>query len=172
LTTPLFGYSLDIDIAPAAGATGAVSVDLSLTNFFDSMNLITAAGATRDPLFSAISDTGDGGAFLSTNTADLSTVTASAGFNDVLAELVFTSTADASGDFTVSLGPVSALSDALGFPVAFTFAPLTITVGAASPPPPPPPGQIVPLPTPFALTLAGLTPVALLRRRRNLHFTE
>ena len=154
--TPLFGYSLAIDIVALSGSTGSVSVDTSLTNFFDSQNLITAAGLTRDPSFSLILPSGVNGAFISTNTSDGSTVLATPGVNDVLAQLFFKASADASGQFAIQLGAGSALSDGQGFPVAFDFAPGTITIQS---------GPIVPLPAPVALGAAGLLGVATRRRR-------
>jgi len=160
-TTPLLGYSLIVDITATAGATGSVTVDLGLTNFFDSFNLITAAGASRDPDFSVIAGTGDGEAFISTNTSDLSTVMATPGVNDVLAQVFFRASADASGEFLITLGAGSALSDAARFAVPFSFEPMTIIVGDGTP--------IIPLPAPAALALAGLSPLAVRRRRRGTH---
>ena len=117
-STPLFGYSLRFEVTPLAGASGAITIDTALTNFFDSHNLITAGGAQRDPLFSVILSTPNG-AFLSTNTDDLSTVIASPGVNDVLAQLVFSASADAIGMFEYRVIAGSALSDAFGSPVAY-----------------------------------------------------
>lgn len=141
-----------------AGATGSVSVDVSLTNFFDSQNLITAAGLTRDPSFSLILPSGVNGAFISTNTNDGSTTLATSGVNDVLAQLFFSASADASGQFAIQLGAGSALSDGQGFAVDFDFTPGTITVQN---------GPVVPLPTPVALGAVGLLGVATRRRRAS-----
>lgn len=125
-TTPLFGYSLDVDLLPGLGASGQVLANIGLTNFFDTRNLITAGGATRDPMFSDILGPGDGGVFITTNTDDGSTVLAIDGVNDVLAQVFFDVSADAFGDFTLRLGPASALSD-IGGDVSFGFSPATIT---------------------------------------------
>lgn len=126
-TAPLFGYSLDVDLLPETGASGQVTANIDLTNFFDTRNLITAAGATRDPMFSDILGPGDGGVFITTNTDDGSTVLAVDGVNDVLAQVFFDVSPDAFGDFTILLGPASALSD-IGGDVLFDFSPATITV--------------------------------------------
>ena len=131
-TTPLFGYSLDIDIVPAAGATGSVTVNVGLTNFFEVRNLITAGGAELDPLFSVILDTGDGGVFVSANTADGSTVLAVDDVNDVLVEVFFEASPDAGGDFMIELGPGSALSDGSGFAVPFAFTAGLVVAGGQS----------------------------------------
>ncbi len=131
-TTPLFGYSLDIDIVPAAGATGSVTVNVGLTNFFEVRNLITAGGAVLDPLFSVILDTGDGGVFVSANTADGSTVLAVDDVNDVLVEVFFEASPDADGDFMIELGPGSALSDGSGFAVPFAFTAGVVVAGGQS----------------------------------------
>ena len=131
-TTPLFGYSLDIDIVPAAGATGSVTVNVGLTNFFEVRNLITAGGAELDPLFSVILDTGDGGVFVSANTADGSTVLAVDDVNDVLVQVFFEASPDAGGDFMIELGPGSALSDGSGFAVPFAFTAGLVVAGGQS----------------------------------------
>ena len=94
-STPLFGYSLDIDVVPDSDAAGVLSANIDLTNFFDDRNLITAGGATRDPLFSDIMGTGDGGVFITTNTDDGSTLLAVVGVNDVLAQVFFDVSAEA-----------------------------------------------------------------------------
>jgi len=137
---PLFGYSLGVRMVPNAGAVGAVSANVGLTNFYDAQNLITAGGAVRDPFFSDISGTAEG-VFITTNTDDLSTVTAVDGINDVLAQVYFDISADALGDFAIELGDATALSDGAGFPVSFEYTPATI--------------RVVPEPATFALLLTG-----------------
>lgn len=126
-TTPLFGYSLDIRIMPLDGAVGTITVDTATTNFFDSRNLVTAGGFTRDPIFSVIQSTADG-VFISTNSADLSTVTAAPGLNDALAQVFFRASAGALGEFQVRFGSGTALSDGLGSPVTHMTQSLSITV--------------------------------------------
>ncbi len=60
-STPLLGYSLDVDIMPIADAVGAVTADVSATNFYDGLqNLITEGGSELHPDFSVIIDPGDG----------------------------------------------------------------------------------------------------------------
>ena len=125
--TPVFGYSLEIEIVPLEGSMGTLTVDTVATNFFDSRNLISQGGAMRDAMFSVIQPT-EVGVFISTNTADLSTVTAAPGVNDALAQVVFAASADAFGDFEVRFGSGTALSDGLGFPVEHATQTLTITV--------------------------------------------
>lgn len=143
--TPIFGYSLDVDVLPTQDAVGTVTVDVASTNFFDVRNLITAGGAVRDPQFSWIIDPGDGGVFISTNTEDGSTLLPVEGVNNVLAQVVFDVSADAFGDFTIDLGPATALANA-----DFDFAPGTITV----------------VPEPGMLTL-GVLGIGLLALRRR-----
>jgi len=128
-TTPLFGYSLDVDVIPEPGAVGTVIAHVGLTNFYLSQNLIEASGtASLDPLFSVILDPGDDGVFISANTDDGSTVTATAGVNDVLAEVYFSALPGSQGTFRIELGPASALSDGEGVPVAFGFVAGSIDV--------------------------------------------
>ena len=129
-TTPLLGYSLDLDVAPVGVVVGSAVANVGLTNFFDARNLITAGGAIRDPFFSSIIDPADGGVFLSTITQDLSTVLAVDGVNDVLAQIFFDISLNAQvGDtFEISFGAATALSDASAFPVAFTLVSGTIVV--------------------------------------------
>jgi len=152
VSTPLFGYSLDLNLAPVLPMnTGVVTVDVGATNFFPARNLIAAGGATLDPVFSVILSDGMGGVFISANTDDGSTVLPVAGVNDVLTELVFTISADALGEFTFVLGPGSALSDAQGFPVPFDGGSVTITV--------------VPAPSVAVASLLSVGVLALRRRR-------
>lgn len=130
--TPLFGYSLDVQLAGLGGASG-LAINIDETNFFDARNLITAAGEARDPVFSIIRGTPDGGVFISTNTESGMEVLAHPDVNDVLAELVFDAAPDALGDFEITLGTGTALSTALGEPVPFTPTTLTINVVPAPP---------------------------------------
>ena len=101
---PLVGYSLEVTAVADAGAAGSVTADPASTNFFDQRNLITAGGATRDPLFSVIQDNGSGGVTVDTVTADFSAVLAVDDMNDVLAQVFFDVPLDALGDFTIQLG--------------------------------------------------------------------
>lgn len=152
ITTPLFGYSLEITPAAEARSSNlsSVGVDLDATNFFPGRNFILAGGGTLDPSFSVIQDNGSGGVFISTNTADLSAILAAAGVNDVLAEVVFTAGADALGDFVFEVGPATALSDTGGFPVDYVSETLTIRV----------------IPAPMAVGVLGIAALATTRRRR------
>ncbi len=124
----LFGYSLDIDIAPVGAATGSLVPNVSLTNFFDARNLISAGGAMRDGFFSVIEGSADGGVFISTNTNDLSAVFPVPGVNDVLAELVLDASTDAAGEFRIEFGSGTALSDTAGMPIAFASSSATVMI--------------------------------------------
>jgi hypothetical protein len=150
-TAPLFGYSLDLNLlADVSGTrTGSTVINTDASNFFDQKNLITAGGGTRDQIFSVMLGDGSGGAFISTNSNDGSVFMAEAGVNDVLAEIVFDISADASGVFVFDLGPGSALSDANGFPVDFTGIGLELNV----------------VPSPGALSLPCVAFLAARRRR-------
>jgi len=127
---PLLGYSLDLNLQspPAPGTQGTATVDAGATNFFQVQNLFTAAGATLDPIFSIIESDGAGGVFVNAIATDLSTATPVPGVNDVLAQVVFTISPDAVGEFVFGLGPLTALSDAEGFPVPFTGESFTLRV--------------------------------------------
>lgn len=135
--TPIFGYSVDIDIVQDLDTEGLLSANAELTNFFDERNLITAGGATRDPEFSQILSTSDGGVFITTNTADDSTVMAVPGVNDVLAEVFVDVPLDAKGEFRIELGPASTIGEA-----GFSYESATIIV--------------VPEPTALTLLLIGM----------------
>src|SRR5262249_55050439 len=111
---PLLGYSLNIHVVPDAFATGSLTVDLGLTNFYPARNLFTAARVLLDPVVSQIIDTGDGGLFINAISANLSTVVAAPNVNDVLAQVYLDVSANATGDFSLQLGPATALSDANG----------------------------------------------------------
>ena len=144
---PLFGYSLAF--GRVSGDAGMVVADASASSLEGPRNLITAAGKLLDPVFTTIQPAADDGVFISTNTADFSTVESVEGVNDMLAEIVFTIDEDALGDFVFDLGPGSALSDAAGFPVDFVSVPVTLRV----------------LPAPA--TAAAVLSVAVLTRRRR-----
>lgn len=151
ISIPLFGYSLALRPIDNGGLPqlGSVSIDVDASNFFEPRNVIVAGGKDLHPTFTLITGQADGGAFFSTNTADFSTVLVQPGVNDVLAEVVFTVGSDALGTFVFDLGPASALSDALGFPIAFQSLGMTMVV--------------IPSPASIALLLAGGVYV---RRRR------
>jgi len=106
---------------------GAVGV-ASQSTFLDDRNLITAGGAVRDSVFSSILGQPDGGVFVTAITEDLSTVISTPGVNDALARIAIAISPDAFGDFHVSVGEGTALSDAEGFPVPFDSESVTITV--------------------------------------------
>jgi hypothetical protein len=127
-TTPLMGYTVEAFATPQSGAIGDVSANVAQTNFYDQQNVITAAGAVRDPFFSLIEDNGSGGVTVSTITQDASTVVAVDGVNDVLAQVFFDVPPDALGDFTIQLGSASVLVDGNVAAVPFTFTPGTIRV--------------------------------------------
>jgi len=127
-TTPLFGYSIDVDVLADPDAKGSVTANVELTNFFAGQNVIAAGGAEMDGLMSVIVDPGDGGVFVSANTDDSSTVLAVPDINDVLAEVVFDISEDASGEFCIRLGRASALSDGEGTAVPFVFFDALIVV--------------------------------------------
>jgi len=114
--------------SPELGATASVTTTVTLTNFYDPRNLITAGGAVRDPFFSFIEDNGSGGVTVSTITDDASTVLAVDGVNDVLAQVFFEVPPDALGEFAVQLGSASVLVDGNAAAVPFTFTPGTIRV--------------------------------------------
>lgn len=149
--TPVFGYSLDIDVLAGPGSSGAIVVDIDFTNFFDEQNLITAGGGTRDALASEIV-ANTSGVFISTNTDDLSSIIPVEGVNDVLAQVYFDISTDASGVFAIELGRASVLSDANGLPIEFDFTPASITV--------------VPEPSTLFLALLGIGILA--RRQRRI----
>jgi hypothetical protein len=150
--TPLFGYSLDLNVSTDSRSVGSVSINADASSFFDQRNLFTAGGLSRDPLTSLILSDGFGGVFVSSNASTWSSVTAETGVNDALAELVFEVSADAFGDFTFALGGGSVLSDRFGNSVGFSSESLTV--------------RIVPAPGPTLALLLGVA-VARSRRRRN-----
>lgn len=135
-TTPLLGYSLDVQFVPQGGAIGSVTGNVALTNFDLARNLITGGPspcAGLHPVFSVIQDGGGGSVFVNTLTDDLSTCLAADGVNDVLAEVFFDASVDAVGTFSIELGIASALSDGNAQAVPFAFTPGEITVEMAPP---------------------------------------
>ena len=126
-STPILSYTLDVNIVPQSGSMGTVTANVSMTNFYDVRNLITAGGAMRDPFFSVIQDNG-GGVSVTTITSDLSTVQAVVNVNDVLAQVFLDVPPDALGDFTIELASGSVLVDGNAATVLFSFTPGTIRV--------------------------------------------
>jgi len=126
--TPLFGYSLEIDVVPQTGALGNVAVQVGGTNFFDLRNVVTGSGGMRDPLLSHILDTEDGGVFITTNTHDGGTVLAMPSVNDVLAQVAFEANQDAIGDFDIVLSESTAFSNSVGENVPYVFEGFAIHV--------------------------------------------
>lgn len=121
-TIPLFGYSLDVHVTPVGADTAPVMVEVAQTNFFPTRNLILAAGAMMDPVFSQIVPSSEGGVFVTANTDDVAVaVLADSGVNDVLAEVFISASAGKPGAYVVELGPASVLSDENGVAVPFSF---------------------------------------------------
>ncbi|NOS99998.1 MAG: right-handed parallel beta-helix repeat-containing protein [Phycisphaerales bacterium] len=129
-TTPLLGYSLDVRVAPTAGAAGAIAADVVATNFYDVRNVITQAPGPvqRDPFFSVIQSSASGGVFVNTITNDNSTVTAIDLVNDAFAQVILDVSADACGTFVVQLGPATAIADGSATAIPYTYSAATITV--------------------------------------------
>ena len=132
-TTPILSYTLDVNIVPQSGSMGTVTANVSMTNFYDIRNLITADGAVRDAFFSVIQDNGGGGVSVTTITSDLSTVQAVDNVNDVLAEVFFDVPQNALGDFTIELASGSVLVDGNAASIPFSFTPGTIQVSNSIP---------------------------------------
>ena len=142
-----FGYSLALRILPDAGATGSVVFDLEdlidapETNLALDWNLIAAYPAPLDPFFTVIWPDGPNGLFINAN-IDLFNrmapdfVTSVPNVNDVLAEIVVDASADASGTFSVVIGPATALSDPNGIAIPFVWTVGTITIDETPPPTP------------------------------------
>jgi hypothetical protein len=156
-SVPLRGYSLEVrgssapDQGGGRGVLPPVRVDTAQTNFFDPRNLITAGGLVRDGVLSVISPRPFGGVFVSAVTTT-GTITATAGVNDVLAEIVFRIAPDSPlGTTEFDFGTLTALGDANGSAVPFTSTGVSVTV----------------IPGPAALALLGLAGVAAARRRRE-----
>ncbi len=119
-TVPLLGYSLDVEVTPMPGATGAVTIDVEQSNLSFRRNVIAAGGGTLNSQLSTIIDLGGGSALVNAVVDNGVPVVAIDGINDVLAEVVFNASDDASGSFAIALGNATALSDAGGFAVSFT----------------------------------------------------
>ncbi len=142
-----FGYSLALRIVPVAGATGSVVFDLEdlidapETNLALDWNLIAAYPAPLDPFFTVVWPDGPNGIFINANIDLLDRaapdfVTSVPNVNDVLAEIVVDASADASGTFSVVIGPATALSDPNGFAIPFVWTVGTITIDLTPPPSP------------------------------------
>lgn len=117
--TPVSGYTLDIEFIARSGVSGSVTADVGSSNFFDSQNLFTAGGESRDPSFSSITASPGGGIVITTISGSGNGVTALIDVNDVLAEVFVTASPDALGIFDVVLSGGTALSDESGDPILY-----------------------------------------------------
>lgn len=154
-TTPLAGYTLNVDIAGVpAMHVGTVTASVGLTNFFLPENLIEQdPDDMLHPMFSVISDPGDDGAFINAISNSLGVVDlAVEGVSDALTQIVFNVPLNALGEFVISLGKGSSLGDADLEPVPFSTDSLII--------------EVVPEPTTVALQLLALAAWSRRRRRR------
>jgi hypothetical protein len=139
-----FGYSLALLIVPDAGALGSASFDLedlideSRTNLATDWNLIAAYPAPLDPFFTVVWPDGPNGVFINAN-IDLfdprapDFVTIVPGVNDVLAEIVVDASADASGTFSIVVGPATGLSDPNGFSIPYVWTVGKIVIDVTPP---------------------------------------
>ena len=154
-TLGLAGYSLNVDVAAEPGASGEVTANFDETNFFPDHNLILAGGSQFNDALTFIADPGDGGVFIQAFTIDFEPIDAVLGINDILAQVVFDVSPDASGLFTFSFGNGTQLSHVPGIEVTFDTIDHTVTV--------------VPEPTTVILLAAGMAwgGVTAARRRRR-----
>ncbi len=107
--TAIFGYTLQLQITPQAGALGSLTFDATTSDWGDPGSLIPSA--KRDPTFTDKKLVGTD-LFATTNTSDLSAIIPVAGTNDTLLRAALLSSADASGYWTVSfVSGVTVLSD-------------------------------------------------------------
>ena len=107
-TTPLRFYSLDFEVLPQPGATGKLVGDDAASNFYLTQNLIKQGGGTLSPVSQVIQNTmdahGNRGLVVNGMTlAEDNVAPAVSGVSDVLAQLVFDVSSDASGFFTIQL---------------------------------------------------------------------
>lgn len=149
ISEPLFGYSLEIQLSDRGGGLRPLGelprIDPDGSSFLPSRNLFTAAGVDLDPTFSVIQPSGASGVLLNAIADDGSAVLPIEGVNDALGETLIEAGA-APGLYEFVIGPVSALSDADGFPVAFEPQLLTVRVV-----------PLVPTLTPLALTAGWIS---------------
>ena len=119
-TTNLVGYSLDVDVAPLAGAVGSVTGNAALSNFSLTSNLIERDPTdSLHPIFSVIAPAVDGGVFFNGQSLSGTPVNlALPGFSDGLGQVFFDVPMGASGLFEISLGPGTSLFDGVN-PVPF-----------------------------------------------------
>lgn len=142
-TPPLSGYTLDIEIVPLPGSTGAVTVDPIETSFFDSRNVFTAAGFERDPMRSGLiyepTLLNPERVLAFARTFGDIPVSIVPGLNDVFLDLHLLRSPDALGDFEIRFGPATEFYGVGGMPVPFDAqsailhvvpAPATVVAGA------------------------------------------
>jgi len=150
----LTGYDLDVEINPVGGATGTLSANAALTNYYPSQNLISQGGGTGfHPSLSSITSLqpeNSGVLIKAVNQALTPTLPPIPDVNDVLAQVYLDASLDAYGQFEISLGDQTDLFIDGTQDEEFTSAIVTITV--------PEPGYLG--------ILSGLAVLALRRTRQ------
>lgn len=126
---PLFGYSLNVDVTPKPDVVGTISPNPTASNFFPEQNLIVQEGGTLHPILSIIIAPGDGGLFVNgVNDVPVPVGLSVPGESDILAELVFDTTAETTGTFVFSFGPGTVLSHVPKVEVPFESFSKEVTV--------------------------------------------
>jgi len=104
--TALAGYTVDLRVTPQPGAVGTLTGQHLMSNFYSSQNLIAQGGMGLHPTFSTIQSLQPANPGLLITAVDstfLPHAVPGPG-KDVLAQVFFTASGNAFGDFVVSLG--------------------------------------------------------------------
>ena len=125
---PMVGYTLDVTAVPVEGGEGTLAAAPAASSFAPSRNVFVAAGIPLDPFFSVIEAVGGDSLIINALSEDRSTVGPVSGISDALAVVEFIVQDDARGTFELRLGGATALSDASGFGIPFTFDPVEFEV--------------------------------------------
>jgi hypothetical protein len=161
-STKFVGYSLDVDVDPLSSATGEMlglagdnaGLDPNQSNFHLIDNVFEADSAgSLSSIFSVINDGLDGGVFVRGFESSFTAAGPPAAGHDVLAQVVFTTSPDASGVFEIKLGSGTELVNDLLESSPFSWSPAQI--------------EVLPLPEPTMAVLASIAALAVLRRRRR-----
>jgi hypothetical protein len=152
-STALMAYDLDVRIDPEPGALGSVMADVAQTNLYPAQNLIEQGGNGLHPAFSTVESLLPDNPGVSVAGLDNSfqALAVPGPGQDVLAQIFMTASADAFGEFKISLADSSELI--INGTELEDFDPALITVQ-------------VPEPSTIAL-LAGFAMAGWGRRRRR-----
>jgi len=108
----LAGYDVELEVTPLPGSTGTIMGNATLSNFYAGQNLLAQGGGGLHSTYSTITSLmpENPGLFIKAVDATFTAIAIPAPEQDVLAEVHFTASGDAFGEFQVALGDETLLA--------------------------------------------------------------